>query len=224
MVRSQHNPDVDSTFETAYQGSMPSPRGRRRMLSSRNLAAFYLVIVASALPSLAADRDSIAEDRAHRDAAIHWPKEFDPSVAPVFSHNELLINTDCHRAFTRLTDATDWPNWFPLVKDVVNTTPGPVRERTLLQLKIFNSPIGSRIVEFVPDQRISWIPFGSDETETRHGHYHAWHFIPEPAGCRVITEETGIGPGDVKDPPTGSHLMHKAHELWLDGLKYTSEP
>ena len=105
-----------------------------------------------------------------------------------------------------------------------NETAGQVRQGTLLRLRIFNSPIQSRIVEFVPDQRISWIPFGSDETETRHGHYHAWRFVPEAGSCRVITEETGIGPGDIKDPSKGSHLMHKAHELWLNSLKYTTEP
>lgn len=79
-------------------------------------------------------------------------------------------------------------------------------------------------IEFEAGQRISWIPFGTDETENRHGHYHAWHFIPQRLDGLVITEETGIGPGDRKDPLGGSHLMHKAHELWLDSLRYISEP
>lgn len=182
------------------------------------------LLALTALP-LCAERlqTEVAQDQAHRDGAIHWPKEYDPSVAPVFSHNEILIGTECHRAFTRLADATDWPNWLILTKDVTNETPGPVQQGSLLRLKIFNSPIQSRIVEFVPDQRISWIPFGADETEIRHGHYHAWHFIPAATGCRVITEETGIGPGDVKDPAGGSHIMHRAHDLWLASLKWTSE-
>ena len=194
------------------------------------LHLLLLVLITLTLPVSAqtANRPELAEDRAHRDTAIHWPKEFDPGVAPVFSHNELLIHTGCRRVFTRMADATDWPNWLVIVKDVVNETPGPVGQGTLLRLKIFNSPIQSRVVEFVPNQRISWIPFGSDETETRHGHFHTWHFIPEAnsnsKACRVVTEETGIGPGDLKDPAAGSHLMHKAHELWLTSLKYASEP
>ncbi len=163
-------------------------------------------------------------DRSHRDGAIHWPAAFDPSVAPVFSHNELLIHADCHRVFSRLVDAPAWPNWLVIVKDVVSETPGNTGQGALYKLKIFNSPIQSRIVEYAADQRISWIPYGSDETETRHGHYHAWHFVPKDSSCLVITEETGIGPGDRKDPPAGSHLMHKAHELWLDSLRYISEP
>ncbi len=185
---------------------------------------FAVACCTIALSAQSSARSALTEDRAHRDVAIHWPKEFDPSVAPVFSHNEMLMHTDCHHAFMRLADAAEWPNWLVIVKDVAVETPGPVRQGSLLRLKIFNSPIQSRIVEFVPDERISWIPFGADESETRHGHFHTWRFIAEPNGCRVVTEETGIGPGDIKDPAGGSHLMHKAHELWLASLKWTSEP
>ncbi len=111
-----------------------------------------------------------------------------------------------------------------IVKDVVNETPGNTGQGALYRLRIFNSAIQSRIVEFAPDQRISWVPFGADETESRHGHYHAWHFIPQAKDCLVVTEETGIGPGGRKDPAAASNFMHKAHELWLDSLKYVSEP
>lgn len=163
-------------------------------------------------------------DREHRDLAIRWPAAYDPSVAPVFSHNELLIHADCHRTFIRLADAVDWPTWLVIVKDVTNVTPGNMGQGALYRLKIFDSPIQSRIVEYEADKRISWIPFGADETEVRHGHYHAWRFVPESPNCLVITEETGTGPGDRKDPAAGSHLMHKAHELWLDSLRYISEP
>ena len=167
----------------------------------------------------------LAVDRAQRSMAIHWPKQFDPGTAPVFSHNELVLHTDCHRAFTHLADATHWPEWFILTKDV--TVEGPdqtIQRGTLLRLTIFGSPIESRIVEFTPDSRISWIPFGADETETRHGHYHAWLFVPESGGCRVITEETGIGPNDRKDPQANSRLMHRAHDLWLASLRWVAEP
>ena len=183
-----------------------------------------LLMISGYMPGLAAQSSEMLSDRAHRDLAIHWPAAYDPSIAPVFSHNALLIHADCHRTFARLADATDWPNWLVIVKDVVNETPGKVGQGALYRLRIFNSPIQSLVSEFVADQRISWIPFGADETITRHGHYHAWHFVPQSAGCLVITEETGVGPGDRKDPTAVSHLMHKAHELWLESLKYISEP
>ena len=189
----------------------------------RGLAVMLLVSYGCG-KELAAQASEMQADRARRDVAIRWPAAYDPSVAPVFSHNELLIHADCHRAFVHLADVTSWSNWLVIVKDVVNETPGVTGQGALYRLRIFNSPIQSRIVEFETDQRISWIPFGADETETRHGHYHAWHFIPKGADCLVSTEETGIGPGDLKDPAVGSHLMHKAHELWLASLQYVSEP
>ena len=192
-----------------------------RTTKKRFLAMLF--VCSGCLAASRAQQSELQSDRAHRDLAIHWSAAYDPSVAPVFSHNELLIHAGCHQAFARLADATDWPSWLVLVKDVVNETPGNTGQGALYRLRIFNSPIQSRIVEFVADQRISWVPFGADETETRHGHYHAWHFVPEAANCLVITEETGIGPGDIKDPAKGSHLMHKAHELWLSSLKYTTE-
>ena len=183
-----------------------------------------LLISCAYLNAVHAQASEMQADRAHRDLAIRWPAAYDPSVAPVFSHNELLIHADCHRAFTHLTDAMGWPDWLVIVKDVESETPGNMGKGALYRLKIFGSPIQSRIVEFEADQRVSWIPFGADETETHHGHFHAWHFVPQGANCLVITEETGIGPGDRKDPAAGSHLMHKAHELWLDSLRYISEP
>ncbi len=195
-------------------------------MSTNNCMGLFAVnLIALALLTVCATaQGTIADDRAHRDTAIHWPKTYDPSVAPVFSHNELLLHTDCHRAFTRLADATAWPTWFILTKDVsIEGADRTIRQGTLLRLKIFDTPIHTRISEFVPDSRLSWIPFGADETETRHGHFHAWHFISQPAGCRVITEETGIGPNDIKDPEYASRFMHRAHDLWLASLKWTSE-
>ena len=203
-----------------------STPARTTMTPSTVLCLLALLAIASRGSAYAqATGRELTEDRAHRDTAIHWPNAFNPSVAPVFSHNELLLHTDCHHAFTHLADAPHWPDWFLLTRNVSIEGPQqPVHNGTHLRLKIFNSPIQSRIVEFTPDSRISWIPFGACETETRHGHYHAWHFIPESPNCRVVTEETGIGPGDLKDPPAGSHLMQKAYALWLASLQYAAEP
>ena len=194
------------------------------MKSAVKVFTFMLLVSQASVRELNAQTSEMQADRAHRDMEIHWPAAYDPSVAPVFSHNELLIHADCHHTFARLSDATAWPSWLVIVKDVSNETPQNTGRGALYRLKIFNSPIQSRIVEFEADQRISWIPFGADETEARHGHYHAWHFVPQAGNCLVITEETGIGSGDRKDPASGSHLMHKAHELWLDSLRYISEP
>ena len=193
-------------------------------MTTSMLTVSLMLLMSCYLPTSKAESSEVQSDRAHRDPAMHWPAAYDPSAAPVFSHNELLIRADCHRAFAYLTDAADWPNWLVIVRDVVSETTGNTGQGALYRLQIFNSHIQSRIVEFAPDQRISWVPFGADETESRHGHYHAWHFVPKAKDCLVITEETGIGLGDQRAPAVGSHLMHKAHELWLDSLRYVSEP
>jgi hypothetical protein len=194
------------------------------MKSAVKALAVMLFVSYGRLRNLDAQTSEMQLDRAHRDMVLQWPAAYDPSVAPVFSHNELLIHADCHNTFARLADAGNWPNWLVIVKDVATETPDKTGLGALYRVKIFNSPIQSRVVEFEADRRISWIPFGADETETRHGHYHAWRFVPQAGNCLVITEETGIGPGDRKDPTASSHLMHKAHELWLDSLRYVSEP
>lgn len=70
-----------------------------------------------------AQRREMKSDRSRRDLTIPWPAAYDPSRAPVFSHIELLIHADCHRAFTQLADANSWPNWLVIAKDVANETP-----------------------------------------------------------------------------------------------------
>lgn len=98
------------------------------------------------LSATALEPGTLADDRAHRDMAIHWPKVFDPSVAPVFSHNELLIQADCHRVWTQLTDVTRWPNWFVLTKDVsIDGGSKTIQQGTVVRLKIFGGPIISPI-------------------------------------------------------------------------------
>lgn len=167
-------------------------------------------------------RGATAADLPHRDPDIHWPAAFNPSTAKIFSHNELLIHADCHRVFTRLTDLTSWPTWFVLTKDVQLQGPDTtVKEGAIAHLLIFGTPITTRITEFVPDSLLAWSPKG--DTEPQPGHYHTWRFIPQPTGCRVETEETGITAQDANLAQAGDTFMHRAHDLWLASLKWTSE-
>jgi hypothetical protein len=184
--------------------------------------AVVLAVSLSPVVMGAAERDTRKDDLANRDQAIHWPKEFDPVAAPAFSHNELLIHADCHRVWTQLVNVVEWPDWFVLTKEVtIDEGSKTIQHGTVLRLKIFGSPITSVIDEFIPYSRLSWIPKGLDET--RPSHYHTWHLIPEPSGCLVVTEESGIGPNDIKDPRHVSWVMHQAHELWLASLKWKTE-
>ena len=181
-----------------------------------------LIICAYTQPPIAQVPSRMSDDLSHRDASIHWPRAFDPLKASVFAHNELEVQADCHRVWSRLVDLPDWPSWFVLTKDVViEGSEKTVGHGSFARLRIFNSPITLRIDEDVPDSRLSWFPKSSDEASPSH--YHSWHLVPSPGGCRVITEETGIGPNDMKAPESNSRLIHKAHDLWLASLRWTSE-
>ena len=186
------------------------------------LSAALIFFASLSAHAQAAPYGTTAADLPHRDPAIHWPAAFDPSTAKIFSHNELLIHADCHRVFTRLTDLPSWPTWFLLTRDVEILGPDKtVREGTTAHLRIFGSPISTRITEFVPDSRVSWAPKGDDEAQP--GHYHTWRLLPQPTGCLVETEESGITAADAQSTAEGNTMMHRAHDLWLASLRYTSE-
>jgi len=183
---------------------------------------FLLAALTLPLTAQTYQRGTTTADLARRDPAIHWPKAFDPSSAHLFSHNELLIHANCPRVFTRLTDLTDWPNQVVFIKNVEIVGPDKtVKEGAVAHLTIFNTPIETRITEFVPNSRLAWLP--RTLTEPEPGHYHAWHLTPEGAGCRVVTEETGITAQDAKLAAAGNTFMHRAHDLWLASLKWASE-
>jgi hypothetical protein len=116
------------------------------MKGAVKMFACMLLMSQGSVRKLTAQASEMQADRARRDMEIRWPAAYDPSVAPVFSHNEVLIHAECHRTFARLSDATAWPSWLVIVKDVSNETPKETGKGALYRLKIFNSPIQSRIV------------------------------------------------------------------------------
>ena len=61
------------------------------MKSAVKVFTFMLLVSQASVRELNAQTSEMQADRAHRDMEIHWPAAYDPSVAPVFSHNELLI-------------------------------------------------------------------------------------------------------------------------------------
>ena len=152
--------------------------------------------------------DNKPVDLSSRDPEIHWPKLSEASTAPVFSHNEELILTDCHHVWTTFTNVLEGPSWFVLVKNVcIDALDRTLKQESLLRLIFFGTPITARIDEPVPETRLSWTPQALEERAPSH--YHTWRFLPEAAGCRVETEESGIGPNDLKAPNASSRFMHR---------------
>ena len=73
----------------------PEKNNLRRFVNS----VLTLTALTCTLNAQTAGRGSTADDLPHRDTAIHWPKGFEPTTAPLFSHNELLIRADASDDF-----------------------------------------------------------------------------------------------------------------------------
>jgi hypothetical protein len=76
-----------------------STRNFRQALGTAAIAA--LALAGSLAPARANHQGSsittMKQDLADRERDIHWPEEFNPSQADLFSHNALLINASCER-------------------------------------------------------------------------------------------------------------------------------
>ena len=162
-----------------------------------------------------------ADDLRHRSRQIHRPVKFDPAVAQSFAHNNLMIRADCHRVWERLVDVPRWPSWLILAKDArfldgaTRLAPG-----TRFQWNIVGYQEESKIEEFVPDSRLGWYSYTPGQAPL---YYHVWLLEPQPQGCRVTTEEVGLGPDAAKSAKAGDTETHRVHDLWLASLRWISE-
>ena len=70
-------------------------------------------VVADQAPTFIAQHvDGIMKtDLRARSLDIHWPSEFRPDGADLFSHNELLIDAPCEKVWNHIIDASNWPHY-----------------------------------------------------------------------------------------------------------------
>ena len=54
----------------------------------------------------------------------------------------------------------------------------------------FGLPLESRINEFTPYSRIGWYGYAPGE---KPSFYHTWYLKADGDGCRVVTDEVGMG-------------------------------
>ena len=136
---------------------------------------------------------TMKEDLANRSTDMHWPPEFDPLNADLFSHNELFINASCERVWQHIIEATKWPQWYPNSKDVriVSDASSVLKDGTAFRWTTFGLPLESKIHEFVPYTRIGWYGYAPGTEPT---FYHAWYLTGRGDGCQVVTVEVGNGP------------------------------
>jgi uncharacterized protein YndB with AHSA1/START domain len=163
---------------------------------------------------------TMKDDLANRSRDIHWPAGFDPAKADLFAHNELIIHASCERVWQHIIDATKWPEWYPNAKAVEVMDGTVLGQGSVFRWTTFGLPIESKVNEFVPYTRIGWYGYapGADPS-----FYHTWFLTPTSDGCRVVTDEVGIGKDAAHLRETDESLMHRGHDLWLATLKWMSE-
>lgn len=167
---------------------------------------------------------TMQNDLAHRAPEIHWPIGFDPAKADLFSHNELLIGAPCERVWQHIVDATKWPEWYPNSKDVRIVEGTQLAQGTVFRWTTFGLPLESKINEFVPYTRIGWFGYAPGTTPSAaNSFYHTWFLKREDDGCRVVTDEVGMGKDAAHLRETDESLMHRGHDLWLATLKWMAE-
>jgi polyketide cyclase/dehydrase/lipid transport protein len=165
---------------------------------------------------------TMKDDLANRSPDIHWPEGFTPTAADLFSHNELAISASCERVWKHIIEANKWPEWYPNAKDVRILGGGGsvLKADSVFFWTTFGLKLESRINEFVPFSRIGWFGYSPGTTPN---FYHTWYLTPEGEGCRVVTDEVGMGEGAVRFRQTDEGAMHRGHDLWLATLKWVSE-
>jgi uncharacterized protein YndB with AHSA1/START domain len=165
---------------------------------------------------------TMKNDLANRSRAIHWPDGFDPTMADLFSHNELFINASCQHVWSYIIDATKWPQWYPNSKEVqiLGTNGNRLKEGTVFQWTTFGLALESKVNEFVPYSRIGWYGYAPGAKPT---FYHTWYLSPDGSGCRTVTDEVGKGSDATHLRQTDESLMHRGHDLWLATLKWMAE-
>ncbi len=147
---------------------------------------------------------------------IQWPADYEPSLCPVHVRNELAMPVPAERVWAWLVRAQLWPTWYANSKNV-RFLEGPAPDLaagTRFRWTTFGVTIESRVLEFVPSERIAW-----DAHAIGVHTYHAWLIAKTADGCRVITEETQRGwvarLGGLLMP----HRMYRFHQIWLESLR-----
>jgi Polyketide cyclase / dehydrase and lipid transport len=163
---------------------------------------------------------TMKQDLANREQDIHWPENFAPLRADLFSHNELLINAACERIWSHIIDAAKWPEWYPNSKEVRINGDAVLKDDTVFRWTTFGLPLESKVNEFVPYARIGWYGYAPG---TSPSFYHTWYLKPQGDACLVVTDEVGKGKDAAHLRETDESLMHRGHDLWLATLKWISE-
>jgi hypothetical protein len=86
--------------------------------------------------------------------------------------------------------------------------------------------LDSKVVEYVPENRIGWRSFGAsgDGGKPVSYSYHSWLISPMGDQKRLVTfEELATGRAALWARGRYPEVMHLSHQRWIEGLKRASE-
>lgn len=151
--------------------------------------------------------------------AVRWPAHYAPTTAQVHVRNELDMDAPPDVVWAWLIRAQLWPMWYVNAADVMflQGTPPDLSLEARFRWKTFGLGLESKVLEFIPDERIAWDARGLGVDA-----YHAWVISATSGGSHVLTEETQHGwlarLGNVLMP----WRMPQYHQLWLEQLRDNS--
>ena len=147
---------------------------------------------------------------------IHWPTGFEPENSPIHVRNELEMGAAPDAIWAWLIRAQLWPTWYANSANITFLTgqPPDLALGTRFRWKTFSVSIQSKVLEFVPYERLSW-----DAQSNGLNAYHAWVIEKTDQGCRVVTEETERGWLARLSSALQPKRIEQQHQIWLEGLK-----
>ena len=197
--------------------NVPATSSKGLSVRSTPARLLALALTLAASPSIA---QTTQQDLLRRDPAMAWPAKLGPSTADVFNHNQLTMEQSCDTIYSWLSAPQDWPSWLIFARDVRLADPAsPVGVGSRFAWTIFDIPIVTEVFVAEPGRRFGY-------TVTPPGppaqYAQSWLLTAAGSGCKVTTEEVGVGDLARETRARGDLLVYLAHELWLASLRFVS--
>ena len=144
------------------------------------------------------------------------PLCYEPTNSPVHVRNELAISSPPETVWAWLIRAQLWPTWYPNSANIMflSGKPPDLYFGTQFRWKTFGITIESKVLEFVPYERLAWDAHGIGLDA-----YHAWLIQKNDQGCNVVTEESQQGWVAKLGKTLRPNNMEQKHQVWLEELR-----
>jgi hypothetical protein len=150
-----------------------------------------------------------------RSSDIRWPADLRPDGAPVFAHNELVMDAAPEHVWAWLVRAALWPDWYRHCRRVrFENAPGPdLALGTRFTWSTLGVRVDTTVDDWEPPRRLGWRGGALGAAG-----YHGWTIEPAGPGVRVVTEEVqrGLLPSVARVVLRAS--LRRVHQEWLRAL------